>query len=99
VYVGGIGAPAETSLDGQLQRSLERMQSSLSDVGSSMDDLAKLNLMFVSTDGEEDADYRMLQARLARTLPTPGPVVTVVRVAGLPGNGGRVQVDGVAVTR
>jgi enamine deaminase RidA (YjgF/YER057c/UK114 family) len=98
IYVGAIGAPEEGSLDGQLQRSLQRMQSSLHEVGSSMDDVAKLNVLFASTDEGEDADYRMLQALLVQQLPTPGPVVTIVRVAGLPRNGQRVQVDAVAVT-
>ena len=98
IYVGAIGAPEEGSLDGQLQRSLERMESSLHEVGSSMDDVAKLNVLFVSADADEDADYRTLQALLAQQLSTPGPVVTIVRVAGLPRNRQRVQVDAVAVT-
>jgi enamine deaminase RidA (YjgF/YER057c/UK114 family) len=98
IYVGAIGAPEEGSPDGQLQRSLQRMQSSLREVGSSMDDVAKLNVLFATTDEAEDADYRTLQAQLIQQLPTPGPVITLVRVAGLPQNGQRVQVDGVAVT-
>ena len=98
IYVGAVGAPEEGSLDGQLQRSLQRMQSSLHEVGSSMDDVAKLNVLFATTDAGEDADYRTLQALLVQQLPTPGPVVTLVRVPGLPQNGQRVQVDGVAVT-
>ena len=98
IYVGAIGAPEEGSLDGQLQRTLQRLQSSLHEVGSSTDDVAKLNVLFSSTGAGEDADYRTLQALLAQQLPTPGPVVTIVRVAGLPRNGQRVQVDAVAVT-
>jgi len=98
IYVGAVGAPEEGSLDGQLQRSLQRMQSSLHEVASSMDDVAKLNVLFATTDAGEDADYRTLQALLVQQLPTPGPVVTIVRVAGLPRNGQRVQVDAIAVT-
>jgi len=97
IYVGAVGAPEEGSLDGQLQRSLQRMQSSLHEVASSMDDVAKLNVLFATTDAGEDADYRTLQALLVQQLPTPGPVVTIVRVAGLPRNGQRVQVDAIAV--
>jgi len=97
IQIGAIGAPGETSLDAQLQRSLQRMASSLDDVGCSMDDIAKLNVLFTSTDAGDDADYRALHALLARQLPTPGPVVTIVRVAGLPRDGQRVQIDAVAV--
>jgi len=96
-YVGAIGAPEEAALDGQLQRSLERMQSALHEVGSGVDDLAKLNVLFVSTDASEQEDFRTIRARLDRQLPTPGPVVTLVRVAGLPQPGQRVQIDAVAV--
>jgi enamine deaminase RidA (YjgF/YER057c/UK114 family) len=99
IYLGAIGAPEEGSLGGQLRRSLQRMQAALHEVGSGMDDVAKLNVLFASTDEREDADYQTLQALLAQQLPTPGPVVTLVRVAGLPQNGQRVQVDGVAVIR
>jgi enamine deaminase RidA (YjgF/YER057c/UK114 family) len=73
------------------------MASSLDDVGCSMDDIAKLNVLFTSTDAGDDADYRALHALLAPQLPTPGPVVTIVRVAGLPRDGQRVQIDAVAV--
>jgi enamine deaminase RidA (YjgF/YER057c/UK114 family) len=52
----------------------------------------------MSTDAGDDADYRALHALLARHLPTPGPVVTIVRVAGLPRDGQRVQIDAVAVS-
>jgi enamine deaminase RidA (YjgF/YER057c/UK114 family) len=97
IQIGAIGAPDETSLEGQLQRSLQRMASSLDDVGCSMDDIAKLNVLFTSTDAGDDADYRALHALLARQLPTPGPVVTIVRVAGLPRDGQRVQIDAITV--
>ena len=97
IHVSGIGAPEEKSIDGQLRHSLERMQSTLRDMGASMDDLAKLNVLFASGDSDETADYATLRATLADNLPMPGPVVTLVRVAGLPQPGQRVQVDGVAL--
>jgi enamine deaminase RidA (YjgF/YER057c/UK114 family) len=61
-----------------------------------MDDAVKLNVLFTCTDESDDADYRALHALLAQQLPTPGPVVTVVHVAGLPREGQRVQIDAVA---
>jgi enamine deaminase RidA (YjgF/YER057c/UK114 family) len=67
-------------------------------VGCSMNDIVKLNVLFTCTDAGDAADYRALHALLAQHLPTPGPVVTIVRVAGLPRDGQRVQIDAVART-
>jgi enamine deaminase RidA (YjgF/YER057c/UK114 family) len=96
ICIGAIGAPDEASLDAQLERSLQRMDASLGAVGCSMDDVVKLNVLFTGTDAGDDADYRTLHALLAQQLPTPGPVVTIVHVAGLPREGQRVQIDAVA---
>jgi enamine deaminase RidA (YjgF/YER057c/UK114 family) len=96
IYIGAIGAPDEASLHGQLERSLQRMEDLLGALGCTMDDAVKLNVLFTCTDESDDADYRALHALLAQQLPTPGPVVTVVHVAGLPREGQRVQIDAVA---
>jgi len=98
IHIGGLAATEDaTNLEGQLRGSLRRLQTTLDDIGAGVDDLVKLNVLFGSDDSGAAADYATIHRVLAASLPTPGPVVTIVRVAGLPGAGQRVQLDGVAL--
>jgi len=96
VYVGAISAPEETLLDAQVRVSLERLEGALRALGSRVDDLAKVNVLFAGDHSSEAADAGAIARVLDASLPTPGPVVTLVRVAGLPRRGQRVQLDAVA---
>ncbi len=96
VYVGAISAPEEALLDAQVRVSLERLDAALRALGSRADDLAKLNVLFIGDDSSETGDAAAIARFLDASLPTPGPVVTLVRVAGLPRRGQRVQLDAVA---
>lgn len=97
IHVGAISAPEETSLADQVDAVHERLGRALRAVGGTIGDLAKLNVLFASDDAREAADAALIMQRLAAALPEPGPVVTLVRVAGLPRRGQRVQIDAVAV--
>jgi enamine deaminase RidA (YjgF/YER057c/UK114 family) len=97
VHIGGIGAPEQATLADQLRVALQRLDSTMVDIGARADQLVKLNVLFAGPEGEEAADYGAIYRMLAAALPQPGPVVTIVRVAGLPNAGQRVQLDGVAM--
>jgi len=99
VHIGAIGAPEDATLEGQLRASLQRLDRTLHDAGVSSDDLVKLNVLFASNADTDASDYAAIYRVLAESLPTPGPVVTIVRAAGLPQEQQRVQLDGVAVGR
>lgn len=96
VCVGAISAPGEALLDAQVRVSLERLDAALRALGSRVDDLAKLNVLFTGDRSSEIADATAIAQVLDASLPAPGPVVTLVRVAGLPRRGQRVQLDAVA---
>jgi enamine deaminase RidA (YjgF/YER057c/UK114 family) len=99
IHIGGLAATEDaTNLEGQLRGSLRRLNRTLGDIRAGADDLIKLSVLFASNDSDAAAEYATIHRVLAVSLPTPGPVVTIVRVAGLPGAGQRVQLDGVALT-
>jgi len=99
IHVGGLAATEDaTSLEGQLRGSLRRLHTTLRDIRAGADDLVKLNVLFAGDDSDAVAEYATIHRMLSESLPTPGPVVTIVRVAGLPRAGQRVQLDGVALT-
>ena len=99
VHIGGLAATENaTDFEGQLRGSLRRLHTTLREIRAGADDLVKLNVLFASDDSDAAAEYATIHRVLAGSLPTPGPVVTIVRVAGLPGAGERVQLDGVALT-
>ncbi|HVO87668.1 MAG TPA: Rid family hydrolase [Casimicrobiaceae bacterium] len=99
VHIGAIGAPEGRSIADQLHTSLQRLDATLRDVGARAEDLVKLNVLFTSDEHGESGDCATLHRLLSTSLPTPGPVISLVRVAGLPQPGQRVQVDGVAITQ
>ena len=96
IYVGAISAPEEASLAAQVGAVQGRLDRALRAVGGTPADLAKLNVLFTSNDASEAADGAVIAQHLAASLPAPGPVVTLVRVAGLPRRSQRVQIDAVA---
>jgi enamine deaminase RidA (YjgF/YER057c/UK114 family) len=63
---------------------------------STLDDVVKLNVFYVSDDANDTSDCRQLYETLDELLPTPGPVLTLVRLVGLPTEGQRVQIDAIA---
>ncbi|MCU4387329.1 RidA family protein [Acinetobacter haemolyticus] len=98
VYLGGISAPGGASLEAQLETSMSRIGEILNEVGSNFNDLAKINVYVYSTQdkyaaGDMQTVIRVLQEFLSENQ----TVVSIVRVATLPRDGQRVQVDGVAV--
>ncbi len=97
IHVGAIGAPEGSSIEAQLRSSLERLGTALDETGSLTRDLVKLNVLYTSSPENEAGDYETLYSVLDTSLPKPGPVLTLVRVAGLPQSGQRVQVDAVAI--
>ena len=96
-FVGAIGAPEEPSIEAQSRVSIERLAATLHDLGSGLQELAKVNVLVTSDDASEGVDYEAVRRILDVSLPHPGPVVTIVRVAGLPQRGQRIQLDAVAV--
>ena len=97
VHIGAIGAPEDATLEGQLRSSLQRLDATLREAAVNQENLVKLNVVFTSDAANEVSDYTAIHRVLAGSLPTPGPVVTIVRVAGLPQEKQRVQLDGVAI--
>lgn len=98
-HIGGLAITEDaTDLEGQLRSSLRLLQTTLHDIRAGADDLVKLNVLFLSDDRDAAADYATIHRVLVGSLPTPGPVVTIVRAAGLPRAGQRVQLDGVALS-
>jgi len=96
-FVGAISAPEYSSLGEQLGACLDRLDTTLRAIGSCSEDIAKLNVLFSGEPATEVADTALIDKVLGVRLPTPGPVVTVARAAGLPRHGQRVQVDALAV--
>lgn len=97
VQVGAIGSPEDATLEGQLRASLQRLDVTLREAAVNREDLIKLNVLYTGDARADVADYATIHRVLAELLPTPGPVVTIVRVAGLPQDRQRVQIDGVAI--
>jgi enamine deaminase RidA (YjgF/YER057c/UK114 family) len=98
VFIGAISAPEHGSLGAQLEACLDRLETTLRGLDASAEDLVKLNVLFCAKDSDELADAAAIDEVLRRRLPAPGPVVTAVRVAGLPLPGQFVQIDAVADT-
>jgi len=99
VYVGGISAPGGASLTAQAEASLDRMAVTLTAAESSLAHLVKLTVFYVpaTPDAPAEADIAAIAGALGDYLPEPGPVVTILRVNGLPFDGQRLQLDGVAI--
>ena len=98
VHVGAIGSPDRSAIEAQLREALGELQSRLRGLDAALDDVVKLNVFYVSDDTNDTSDCRRLYETLDELLPRPGPVLTLVRLVGLPKKGQRVQIDAVART-
>jgi len=98
LYIGGLSAPGGASLEAQVEATLGRMLDVLGEAGFDAGELVKLTLFHVPDKSPlHAAANRALILRLARAyLPSPGPVVTLLSVPGLPYDGQMFQLDGVA---
>ncbi len=98
IYLGGISAPGAASLQAQTEASMTRVAQVLSAGGGDYGDLVKLNV-YVAADGEQagQAQVQLVASVLDAFLTAGKTVVSIVRVAGLPLPGQRVQIDGLAV--
>jgi len=94
IFIGGLSAPGAASLEAQTEATMSRVSQVLAAGGGDYSDLVKLNV-YVSTD--DAAQLRQVASILDGFL-TPGKtVVSILRVAGLPWPGQRIQIDGLAV--
>lgn len=98
VFLGGLSAPGAASLAAQSEATLDRLATSLRAAGSGVEALAKITVFYVPDDpaGDGAAEVATVAKALADYLPAPGPAVTLLRVKGLPHEGQRLQVDGIA---
>lgn len=99
IYLGAICAPGGAGLQAQAEASIERVRRTLLDAGADFRNLVKVTVFFVA--GPEDATGATAHQIVAKALddyfPSPGPVVTIVRVPGLHHEGQLFQIDGLAV--
>ena len=94
IFIGGLSAPGAASLEAQTEATMARISQVLAAGGGEYSDLVKLNV-YVSTD--DTAQMRQVASTLDGFLAPGKTVVSIVRVAGLPLPGQRVQIDGLAV--
>lgn len=99
LYLGGLSAPGGASLQAQVEATMDRLMACLDAGGFVPEDLAKLTLCVVpDLDPEQALRDQALVMELARQyLPHPGPVITLLLLTGLPHDGQRFQLDGIAV--
>lgn len=97
IHVGGLSAPGGASLAAQTEASLDRLGVTLNAVGADFESLVKLTVFYVPESEDAAADIETINAALTDYLPSPGPVVTIVRAAGLPHLGQKLQLDAVAI--
>lgn len=98
IYVGGLSAPGAASLQAQAEATMTRVGQVLAAGGGDYGDLVKLNV-YVAVDDRAagDAQVQLVASVLDAFLAAGKTVVSIVRVAGLPLPGQRVQIDGLAV--
>ena len=98
LHVGGLSAPGGASLAAQLEASLERLLTVVGEAGFDPTDLVKVTAFFVPEGNEAAcaADRALILDTVQHYLPAPRPVLTVLAVPGLPHDGQRFQIDGVA---
>jgi len=94
IYVGGLSAPGGASLQAQTEATMTRVGEVLAAGGGDYADLVKLNV-YVATD--DAAHLQQVASILEGFLEPQKTVVSIVRVAGLPWPGQRVQIDGLAL--
>lgn len=97
LYVGAVSAPGAASVVAQAEATMERLVGVLEAGGAERGDLVKLNVFFVSSEQFESRDSEAVARIIGDYLPDRRPVVTIVRVPGLPHPGQQVQIDGIAV--
>jgi enamine deaminase RidA (YjgF/YER057c/UK114 family) len=97
VFIGGISAPGRATIAEQLGGCIDRLDATLCEIGSNLVDAVKLNVLFCAEASAELANAASIDEVLRERLPMPGPVVTIVRVAGLPHAEQLVQIDAVAM--
>jgi enamine deaminase RidA (YjgF/YER057c/UK114 family) len=93
VYFSVPGEPA-VDIDRELEGLLATIDRLLASARATPSQLVKLTAFYV-TEGADEAASRALRLGLRRKF--PAPVLTMVRVAALPGKGQRLQIDGVCV--
>lgn len=99
IYLGAVSAPGGANMQAQAEASVERLRRVLADAGAGLQHLAKLTAFYVTEQPVDDGerDYHSIIQALGDYLPSPSPVVTIVRVPGLPHDGQRFAIDGIAV--
>jgi enamine deaminase RidA (YjgF/YER057c/UK114 family) len=97
LYAAGLSAPGGASLLAQAEASIDRLNLTLRAAGLGYENLVKLTVFCVPDVDEAAAFVETIKNALADYIPTPGPVVSIVRVKNLPFPGQRVQLDAVAV--
>ena len=99
VFVGGVSAPGGASLSAQCEASLDRLGNTLRAAGASYEHLVKLTLFYVpeTPDADAEPDVIAIAKAIEDYLPGPGPVVSILRVNGLPFHGQRMQLDALAI--
>jgi enamine deaminase RidA (YjgF/YER057c/UK114 family) len=95
-YIGAVSAPGSASLLAQMEATMERLRLVLGAGGFSPQNLLKLNVFFQGDMHSERHDSEAIVRILGEYLPHQRPVLSVLRVAGLPLPGQRVQVDAIA---
>lgn len=97
VYIGGTSAPGAASLIAQTEASMERLMRVLVAAEGKPEDLVKLNVYFRGEAASEAKDLEEIVRIVGEYLPSNRPVLSVVRVPGLPHDGQSVQIDALAV--
>ncbi|MDF2462151.1 MAG: hypothetical protein K0Q43_386 [Ramlibacter sp.] len=97
VYIGGTSAPGAASLVAQAEASMERMLRVLASADGDADELVKLNVFYRGEDHTDSDEVKQIARIAGEYLQERRPVLSIIRVPGLPHDGQRVQVDGVAV--
>ena len=97
VYIGGTSAPGAASLIAQTEASMERLLRTLAAAEGSPEDLVKINVYFKGDAAGEANDIQEIVRIVGEYLPANRPVLSVLRVPGLPHDGQSVQIDALAV--
>jgi enamine deaminase RidA (YjgF/YER057c/UK114 family) len=99
LHIGGLVGEAGASLPVQVEATLQRLSALIEGSGFEPSELVKLTLCFVPSGGphQSAADIARIRKLVARYLPPPRPVVTLLALPGLPFFGQRFQLDGLAV--
>lgn len=97
VYVGGTSAPGGASLVVQTEAAMERVGRVLNSASDETADLVKLNVFYTGDSGTQARDSEEIARVIGEYLTEQRPVLSIVRLPGLPHDGQRVQIDAIAV--